>query len=296
MPLSPYLDPQALTRLANLQLVARAVVEGFVSGLHRSPFHGHSVEFAEYREYIPGDDLKHFDWRIYARSERGYIRQYQEETNLRAHLLLDCSASMAYASRGISKWRYACFLAASLAYLMIRQQDAVGLCLFDDEIRAQQPARSTVQHLRNLLTVIEKATTTRRTAIPAVLHAMAEQVQRRGLVVLFSDLLDEPEEIFRGLAHFQHYRHEVIVFHLFDPAEIDFPFEGMTEFRDLETGERMDLLAEWYADEYRARLGEFVAQCRRRCREARIDYQMLPTSAPFDIALRNYLRKRTRLR
>ncbi|MDZ7815481.1 MAG: DUF58 domain-containing protein [Planctomycetota bacterium] len=218
-------------------------MEGFISGLHRSPYKGFSVEFAEYREYMPGDDLKHFDWKVYARCEKAYIKQYQEETNLRVHVLLDCSASTKFKSGELSKFDYGAFLSASIAYLAIRQQDSCGLTLFDDNIRTRIPPKSSPLHLKNILTILENVEPTEKTDIADTLHKLCPvRLSNAGLIALISDLFDDPEAIMKGLHHFRHKRHEVILFHLMDPAEIDFPYEDMTEFRgDLETSEKVNV-------------------------------------------------------
>jgi len=290
-----YLDPNALSRLANMKLIARTVVEGFVSGLHQSPYHGFSVEFSEYREYTPGDDLKHFDWRAFARCDKQYIKQYQEETNLRATILLDCSRSMAYSSNGISKFTYACYLAASLAYLMIRQQDSVGMVIFDDKIRHRIPAKSTAAHLRDMLVVLENTETSSRTGIAPTLHAMAEGIKKRGLVIIVSDLLEEQSEVLRGIKHFRHNRHEVLIFHVVDNAELRFPFGGLTTFRDMETGEKLMIEPQFFREEYIRQVEGFIKQYKRECAEGFVDYVLADTSKPFDLLLANYLAKRARL-
>jgi uncharacterized protein (DUF58 family) len=290
-----YLEPSALARLANMNLVARAVVEGFISGLHRSPFHGFSVEFSEYREYVPGDDLKHFDWKAYARSDRHYIKQYQEETNLRAYVLLDASNSMKYSSEGLTKFQYGCYLAASLAYLLVRQQDSVGLAIFDEAMRTFLSPRNGFQHMRNLVGMLEQAKPGGRTRVSATFHHLAETIKKRGLVIVISDLLDDAEAVKKGLRHFRHKHHEVIVFHLFDPAELRFPFRGLSDFRDMETGERLQIDPAYYRKEYLEKLRGLINRYRRDCSESRIDYVVAETSRPFDLLLAQYLTKRARL-
>jgi len=290
-----YLDPKALSRLANIKLIARTVVEGFISGLHQSPYHGFSVEFSEYREYVPGDDLKHFDWRVLARCDKHYIKQYQEETNLRATILVDCSRSMAYSSNGISKFTYGCYLAASLAYLMVRQQDSVGMVIFDDKIRHRIPPKSSPSHLRDMLVVLENTEPSSRTGIAGTLHAMAEAVKKRGLVIIISDLLEDQAEVLRGIKHFRHNRHEVIIFHVLDEAELSFPFSGLTTFRDMETGEKLMMEPQFFRDEYSKQLDAFIRQYRRECTEGFVDYLLADTSRPFDLLLARYLAKRARL-
>src|SRR6476659_1738525 len=235
-----FLDPAVVMRLGTLELKARTIVEGLLSGLHRSPFKGFSVEFAEYRQYIPGDDLHTIDWKVYARSDRHYIKKFEEETHLDCHLLLDVSGSMGYGSHhGMSKFEYGACLAASLGYLMNRQRDAVGLTAFDETIVAMLPASSRPGHLRSLLVTLERLTTAHQTNVAKPLHHLADALTKRGLVVLISDLLDDTAEIIRGLKHFQFRGIDVIVFHVLDADEIDFPFEGAIRFEDMETREEV---------------------------------------------------------
>src|SRR5437764_7324823 len=230
-----FLDPAVVARLGTLELKARTIVEGFLSGLHRSPFKGFSVEFAEYRQYIPGDDLSTIDWKVYARSDRYYVKKFEEETNLDCHLLIDVSGSMAYGSHhGLSKFEYGACLAASLGYLMNRQRDAVGLTAFAENVVEMLPASSRPGHLRALLITLDRLTTGRQTNVSKPLHLLADSLTKRGLVVLISDLLDDPDEVVRGLKHFQFRGIDVIVFHVLDPDEIEFPFEQATRFEDLE--------------------------------------------------------------
>jgi uncharacterized protein (DUF58 family) len=295
MPKHKYLDPKVLEKVANLPLVARGVVEGFISGLHRSPFHGSSVEFSEYRKYVAGDDLKHLDWKAYAKSEKLYVKLYEEETNLRATILLDTSASMGYASAGMRKADYGAHLADSLAYLMVRQQDTVGLATFDHRIRKLLPPGSGPLHLNEILTSLDKLEVGETTGISKPLHDLAEMVKRRGLVILVSDLFDEPGEVMRGLLHFRHKKHEVIVFHLIDPDEMSFPFRGLTTFKDLETGQRMEVLPDAIRAEYREVFAGFVDTFKRGCAEARIEYVPADTSVPYERLLASFLTKRARM-
>jgi uncharacterized protein (DUF58 family) len=290
-----YFDPKSLERVANLPLLARGVVEGFISGLHRSPFHGSSVEFSEYRKYVAGDDLKHLDWKAYGKSEKLYVKLYEEETNLRATILLDTSASMGYASGGMRKADYGAYLAAALAYLMVRQQDTVGLATFDNSIRTNLPPGAGALHLNELLTVLDGLEVGYATGIAKPLHDIAEMVKRRGLIILISDLFDEPDEVMRGLLHFRHKKHEVIVFHLVDPDERSFPFRGPVTFRDLESGQRMDVTPEAIRKEYVKSFKDFVDRYRRGAAEARIDYVLADTSVPWETLLAAFLTKRARM-
>ncbi len=289
-----FIAPQVLSRISNLELLARAVVEGFVAGLHRSPYKGFSVDFMEYRPYIPGDDPLRIDWKLFARTDRLYVKEYEDETNTRMHLLVDVSRSMSYTSAGLTKLDYSFFLAASLAYLMVRQRDAVGLTLFDEQVVARIPPRSTKGHLHLLLTEMEGATPGAQTHLGKPLHELAEQQRKRGFVVLISDLLDDPAALVDGLKHFRFKGHEVIVFHVMDPQEVHFDFSDVVEFEDLETGERMLIEAETARAGYLDNLERFRASLRKECGLLGIDYTLLTTDQPLDFALFNYLAARKR--
>jgi len=289
---SRYYDPQKLARIKNLQLLARTVVEGFISGLHHSLFKGMSAEFAEYREYMPGDDLKHFDWRVFARTDKRYVRQYEEETNLTCTLLLDCSGSMGYGSGGLSKFDYACCLAAALTYLMIQQRDQVGMALFGQDVRRRIPPSSTRGHMKRILDELQAARPEGETGIGACLHAVAERSAKRGLIILLSDLLDDQDAVMSALSHFRHNRNEVIVFNLFDRAERELSQDGLVEFIDMETSQTMQVRTEVIRAEYRRRFEEFISQYRRRCSAARVDYQCVTTDLPFELMLAAYLNRR----
>jgi uncharacterized protein (DUF58 family) len=292
---SPLLDAAPAPRLAGLEIRARAVVEGFVAGLHKSPYKGFSVEFAEHRQYMPGDPVRNIDWKVFAKSDRYFVKEFEEETNLRAYLVLDASASMGFASGEVGKFEYARTLAASLSWLMLRQQDSVGLLLFDQGIRRFIPPRSAGHHLRVLLTELEAARPSSGTGIAKTLHELALRIRRRGLVFLMSDLFDDPDEVLRGLRHFRHRRHEVVVFHLLDQAEREFGFDREAIFRDMESGREM-LVRPWeLRAEYRGAVDAWIARLRDGCREAGVDYVPIDTSTPFDTALHAYLRKRSRL-
>lgn len=291
-----YLEPEAASRLRNLNLVARSVVEGFVSGLHRSPYHGFSVEFAEHREYTPGDNIKDLDWRAWAKSDRYYVKRYEEETNLSAHILLDVSASMTFRSRGLSKLEYACFLAASLAYLMVRQQDSVGLVVFADGIQQHLPAHSTTAHLNEVLRTLEGVEPRAETDLAATFHQLAEMIKRRGLIVILSDLLDDEREVLRALRHFRHRRHEVIIFHLLDPAERRFPYERLSDFVDLETGARLQVDPRFVRREYLRQVEAFIDTYRQGATESNIEYVLAQTDTPYDRLLLAYLARRSKAR
>ncbi len=316
------LDPRIVGKLQRLDLIARLVVEGFLTGLHKSPYHGFSVEFADYRQYMPGDPIRNVDWKVFAKSDRYYIKQFEEETNLRCHLLIDVSTSMLFrgdpaqygkhAGRGgeaaeLTKLRYAVNLAAALSYLMVHQQDAVGMILFSDRIHRLVPARSARTHLRVLLRELEiearRASTRepseaepRRTRIGQCLSQMAERIPRRGLIILVSDLWDaEQEEVLAALRRFRHRQNEVVLFHLQDPAEVEFPYAEERVFVDVETGEELNVLPWEVAKEYRRRDEARVQFYRHGCAENRIEYERVLTRTPFDAALLRYLEKRQRL-
>jgi uncharacterized protein (DUF58 family) len=291
----PFLDPAVVARLGTLELKARTIVEGFLSGLHRSPFKGFSVEFAEYRQYIPGDDLSTIDWKVYARSDRYYVKKFEEETNLDCHLMLDVSGSMAYGSHHpLSKFEYGACLAASLAYLMNRQRDAVGLTAFDEEIVSMLPASSRPGHLRSVLVTLDRLKTAHRTDVSKPLHRLAESMTKRGMVVLISDLLDDPTQVIRGLKHFQFRGIDVIVFHVLDPDEIDFPFEVATRFEDLETQEEVLAVPGAVRAEYQKAMNGLIDRYRRELGSSGIDYELLSTKHPLELALLSYLSTRAR--
>lgn len=293
-----YLNPEVLARISSLEFRARQVVEGFVSGMHRSPYRGYSVEFAQHREYVPGDDLRHLDWRVFGKSDRYYIKQYEEETNLRAHILLDCSSSMRYPvhdpKRGrMSKFEYAATLAASLAYLLIHQQDAVGLTLFDDEVRSELPTLSNQKHLRDIIERIEAARLERPTKAKNLFHQFATQYRPRTVVVVISDLLADVNEITAGLERLRYGRHEVVVMHVLDQDEREFPFLDNTQFDGLEAPELQVLCdPQSLRKAYLEALEEFVDKIRSSCTNHRIDYVGLSTKDPLDVALRSYLAAR----
>lgn len=292
-----YLDPGVVSKLSRLDLKARLVVEGFISGHHKSPFHGFSVEFVEHRQYMPGDPLRNIDWKVYAKSDRFYVKQYEEETNLRCYLIVDHSASMGYRSEQapVSKFEYAQSLAAALAYLMFGQQDAVGVFTFADKLGRFIPPRATSGHLETILKELDRVRPEKGTALGAALHELAERVRRRGLVILFSDLMADPDEVLSGIKHFRHRNHEVLIFHILDPHEWTFPFREATTFVDMETGEEVPLQPWEIQDRYREALVEWAGRYRREMGKQRVDYVRLLTSTPYDVALFRYLEKRRRL-
>jgi uncharacterized protein (DUF58 family) len=294
----PLLTPDLVGRLGRLDLVARLVVEGFLTGLHKSPYHGFSAEFAEYRQYIPGEPVANMDWRVFAKTDRHYLKVFTEETNLRAHLLVDCSASMDF--RGDpdrpSKKTYASYLAAALSYLLLRQNDAVGLVTFDEAPLAHVPARSMRRQLFQVLKVLDDLPEGRGTSLGGVLHRVAEQVQRRGLILLLSDMMDDPERILSGLKHFRHKGHEVVVFQILDPRELDLDFDGEVEFESLEEpGRRIRLEPAHMRAGYRERFDAWRNTLRRECRRQLVDLVEITTDTPFERGLGAYLQKRRKL-
>jgi len=289
-----FLDPAVVARLSNLELKARTVVEGFLSGLHRSPFKGFSVEFAEYRQYIPGDDLSTIDWKVYARSDRHYVKKFEEETNLNCHVMLDVSGSMAYGSRGITKYEYGQCLAASLAYLMNRQRDGVGLAAFDERIVTMLPASARPGHLSAMLVTLDRLQLGTETNVSKPLHQLADSLSKRGMVVLISDLLDDPERVIRGLKHFRFRGTDVIVFHLLDPDELAFPFQRATRFEDMETHDEVLAQPLMVREHYLKAIGGLIERYKQELGAAGIDYQLLTTDQPLELALLAYLSTRGR--
>jgi uncharacterized protein (DUF58 family) len=289
------LSPQSLARIANLQLVARRVVEGFITGLHQSPYHGFSVEFAEHRPYLPGDPIRHIDWKVYARTDRYVLKRFQEETNLKSYILLDTSASMGFTSSDFTKLQYGVHLAAALSYLMIEQRDAVGLALFDDSLRRLLPPKSVRSYLNLILTELGSAEPSGKTGVGSALHRVAERMKRRGLVILISDLLDEPETIISGLKHFRWDGHEVIVMQVLDPLEMSFAFPRDARFRDLETDETI-ITQPWHLRQaYQREMNRFLDELKSGCRENGVDYALFDTHRAYDFALIEYLNKRKKL-
>lgn len=285
-----YFDPRVLAGISNLYLRARWVVEGLMSGVHRSRSKGFSVEFEEHREYSPGDEIRRIDWKALGKFDRYFIKEYEDETNLRAYLLLDASASMNYASDGITKFDYGCTLTASLAYLILKQQDAAGLVTFSNRIESFIPPKAKRDYLMQILHALENRGPAGETNVGRILEDIAGQLKRRGLVILVSDLLDEPAQILKGLRLFRFKGNDVIVFHLLDPAELNLPFDGNILFEDLE-----ELNLKVTADPrtirktYQEVVGEFISEMRKQCHNDAIDYQLIPTSTPLDQALTSYL-------
>ncbi len=291
-----YLQPHVVSKLANMELRARLVVEGFITGLHKSPYHGFSVEFAEHRQYMPGDEIKHMDWKIYGKTDRYYIKQYEEETNLKSYIVLDSSRSMDYASAGnIKKLEYAAYLAASLSYMMIKQQDAVGLAVFDEQVSSYLPPHATKGYLRQILIELQKMKASNKTGAGKSLHNVADRIKRRGLVIIISDLFDNPDEVIAALKHFRHKKNEVIDMHILDPLERSFAFGSDAMFKDMETSEQM-MTQPWQIQKaYQREMASFLERYKKECRENYVDYVLMDTATPFDVALTQYLHKREQL-
>jgi uncharacterized protein (DUF58 family) len=290
-----YLDPAIIARLGTIDLKARAIVEGFLTGLHRSPNKGFSVEFAEYRQYLPGDDLVTLDWKVYARSDKHFVKKFEEETNLTCHLLIDVSGSMGYGTHGITKLQYGSYLSGALAYLMHRQRDAFGLIAFDETIQSLLPANARSGHLRSVLLALERLKIGSRTNVAKPLHDLAAAVRKRGMVVLVSDLLDDPAAVLDGLKHFRHRGTDVIVFHVVDPYELEFPFEHAARFRDMETAEEVMAVPSAVRKAYLERMQGRIEFYRRELGLAGIDYCLLDTSKPLEFGLMAYLMTRRKV-
>jgi len=314
-----YLDPSIISKLSNLELKAKFIVEGFISGLHKSPYHGFSVEFAEHRQYMPGDDLKYLDWKVLGRTDRYYIKQFEEETNLKSYLILDTSKSMSFTSsdpayekyslfgkffknkntgrrsvnkKGISKLDYATYLAAAITVLMNFQKDAVGLVLYDENINTYIPPKATNQNLKLILSHLASIKSCGETNIAASLNNIAERIKRRGLVIIFSDLFDDQNAVINSLKHFRYKKNEVIVFQILDPMEMSIVLDSPTIFRDVETQKEIMSQPISFAESYRDAVKEFIGNYKKACLMNNIDYALLSTDMPFENALLEYLNKR----
>jgi uncharacterized protein (DUF58 family) len=296
MELKQFLSPEAVARISRMELEARHVVEGFLSGMHRSPYFGQSIEFAQHREYAPGDDVRRIDWKVWSKTDRYYIKQYEEETNLRTTLVVDVSESMQFGSGKVTKFDYACSVAAAVAYLLLRQQDAVSLVAFDDEVRGVAPSRSRQTHLGAILSVLLQESPSRKTDMYEILKYIANEKTHKGMVVLVSDLFAPREGLSRGLRLLRRRGHDVLVFHVLDDQELDFEYTGTTRFEGLE--ESGDLVCDPRSlrDGYLAAMHSFLDEIRRNCAGAVIDYQPIRTSEHIDAALRHYIKHRVGLR
>ena len=290
-----FLDPAVIARLGTMELKARTVVEGFLSGLHRSPYKGFSVEFAEYRQYMPGDDLSTLDWKVYARSDRHYVKKFEEETNVECHLMVDVSASMTYrGAAAMTKLEYGSVLAASLAFLMNRQRDATGLISFDDRIRVRLPASARRGHLHAVLLALERLEPGVRSDVARPLHLLSEALVKRSMVVVISDLLDDPEPAIKGLKHLRFRGTDVVVFQVLDPHELTFPFRGASRFRDVESADEVTADPSTVRRAYLRELAGLTLRYDRELRGCGIDYVQLDTSQPLDFALLSYLSARAK--
>ncbi|MEO0116663.1 MAG: DUF58 domain-containing protein [candidate division WOR-3 bacterium] len=290
-----FLLPEVIAKIRGLDLKARLVCEGFLTGLHKSPFKGFSVEFSEYRPYIPGDDLRLIDWKVYGRTDRFYVREYEAETNLRAYLLLDASGSMAYASKGISKFEYASYLGASLAYLLLKQRDSVGLLTFTTKMESFIPPSQSPAHLYNILKVLDNQKTGGETNLSETFYQLAQRIKRRGLIIILSDLFDDKEKVLSAIRLFRYKKHEVLVFQILDKEEKEFSFSEPAVFKDLETGKEITLDPRVLRKDYQSLFARFVSYYKRSLAEANVDYNLIFTDMPFDRALFAYLEKRSRL-
>ncbi len=295
-----YLDPVALASVRGLELQARLIVEGYLSGMHKSPYHGFSVEFAQHREYVPGDDLKHLDWKVYSRTGRFYLKQYEEETNLACWLLVDGSESMQYGSGPtnaagqplVRKYDYACMAAAAIGYLTLHQQDSVGLVTFDNQVRSMLRPSSQSSHLKQFVALLNQGAGRERTSLAPIFHDLAERINRRGIIVVLSDFFDEPEDILAGLKHLRHKRHEVVVMQVMDRAELEFPFTEATLFRGLEQLPELLTDPRSLRQGYLDQVGTFVRELELGCRFQNIDFVQLRTDQSLGLALTGYLAHR----
>jgi len=292
-----YLDPRVASQLATMELRARLIVEGFLTGLHRSPFHGFSAEFSEHRAYHPGDDLRYLDWKVLGRTGRYYVKQFEEETNLRAVIAIDRSASMGYASEGsISKFTYATYLAAAFAYLAMLQKDAVGLALYDHTLSTYYPPRAQRSYLGELLAALDRVQPSQVTDTAGALEVLAERIHRRSLVIVLSDFFDDLDRVATALKHLRHQRHEVIAIQILDRRELDFRFGLAATFRDMETGQEMVTQPLQLRSAYADAMQDFIEQLKATCYAANVDFLQVVTDQAFDRALREYLVRRHRAR
>ncbi|MCI0336556.1 MAG: DUF58 domain-containing protein [Acidobacteria bacterium] len=289
-----FLSPEVLARISSLELLARTVVEGFISGLHRSPFTGFSTEFAEYRPYMPGDDLRYLDWKLLGRTDRYYIKKYRADTNAQCHILIDSSGSMRYSTGTVTKLHYAQFLGSSLAYLANKQQDAVGLIAFDHEIRTHVPAHNRTGHMRTIFGRMEQLEAGNETRLSKMLHVAAERITRRGIIIVISDFYDEPEAIMSALEHLRFKGNDVAVFHVLDKNELDFDFSEPVLLEDSETEEQIHVMPDILGEGYRNTIRAHIEKLREGAARNRIDYELLTTDKPLDFALFSFLAKRSK--
>jgi uncharacterized protein (DUF58 family) len=293
LPGARFVDPKVLSRIKDLSLLARNVVDGFINGLHRAPYFGASIDFAEHRGYVPGDDIRRVDWKLYARTDRYYVKQYEADTNANFAVLLDVSRSMGFTSGEVTKLQYASYLAASLAYLSHLQRDRVGIITFDQDVVTHVPPSA--KHFNVLLHTLDRAKAERPGRLLPMLDRMAEHFKRRSIVALISDLYESPADLMESLKPYRSLGNDLVVFHVLDPAEITFPYAEPSRFEDLESGEEVPVVPEVFAEQYRTMMREHIAAISARCSESRIDYLQLTTSQPLDEALFYYLGNRERL-
>jgi uncharacterized protein (DUF58 family) len=293
IPGARFVDPKILARIKNLDLLARTVVDGFINGLHRAPYFGASIDFAEHRGYVAGDDIRRVDWKLYARTDRYFVKQYEADTNANFVVLLDVSRSMGFASEGISKLEYASYLAACLAYLSHRQRDRVGIVTFDDDVVTHVPPSA--KHFNVLLHTLDRAKAERPGRMLVPLGKIAEHFKRKSIVALISDFYEDPDEVLEAMKPYRSLGNDLVVFHVLDPAEIEFPYREASRFEDVETGEEVPVIPESFADQYRTLMQEHIEALRSKFSEARIDYILLNTAKPLDDALFSYLGNRERL-
>ena len=287
-----FLHPEAIQRISRLDLRARHIVEGFLSGEHRSPYFGQSIEFVQHREYTAGDDLRRVDWKVWAKQDKYYVKQYEEETNLRATLVVDVSAGMQYGSGPLNKYEYASTVAVSLAYLLLRQQDAVGCVAFDERVRHTVPIRSRINHLQSIITALDASAPSDKTDIAQVLQTVAQDTPRRGLITIISDLFVDRPGLLRGLRMLRQRGHDVMVFHIMDDDELDFNFTGATRFEGLEGADHLNCNPRALREGYLEAMNAFLDEVRRGCSQNGCDYALIRTSQPLDAALAAYLSSR----
>jgi len=291
-----FLSPQAVARISRLDLRARLVVEGFISGMHKSPFFGHSVEFVQHRDYTPGDDIRHLDWKVWSKTDRFYIKQFEAETNLRAMMILDVSESMRYGKGPLNKYDYACTMAASLAYMLLHQGDAVGCITFDSQLRNAVPARSQQTHLDAILQAMHVSKPAEKTNLELILKRVTDNLPGRGMVILISDLLTDRESFFRGLDLLAHRRHDIIVFHVLDEDEVNFEFQGTTRFLGMEAMPDLVCNPRALRDGYLEALKEYLDEVRRGCAKRGVEYALIRTSDYLDAVLAKFLAARMAIR
>lgn len=293
-----FLDPAGLALISRMSLVARHAVDGFLSGVHPSPYHGSSIEYADHRPYTLGDEIRTIDWKLLAKTNKTYVKLFEDQTNVRTTVILDASRSMAFKSGDVamSKFEYGAYVSAALSYLMLRQNDAIGFALIDDQVRQYLPARSQPSYFRRIVETLEQTTPSNATAIGPALHEVASRVKGRGIIVFISDMIDDVDDVINGLSHFRHQHNDVLVFQLIDPAEMDFPFNKLTRFKDMEGAGTILTNPRSVRKEYLKRLQAFLNQCRTDCLERGMSYERLPTGAPYEQSLSAYLEKRKRIK